>query len=372
VNAGAETPVIDAAVFHNAASDQEVLELVAPEWREYLTEEIRIAARQRRTVSILAPFQTWALTSPLGEKLADAYPAGGGPPGSDLGIIRRQHLDPNRIARAVLCHDVAMPMPGYFNFDLAVAITTGVNRWLFERFLPDREFVSGLILAQTQSPELAAAEIMSFGRHPRCAGVLLGANGLGRPFGHRLYMPIFSAAAEMDLPVVIIAGGDLSATVTTQPVAGGTASFYSDYHTLTSQSLMTHAVSLICHGVFDRLPDLRVLLLGGGVAWITPFLSQFATSYKQFRRDTPWLRRAPADYFFDNVRVATYPLDRTDAPERLWKYLGESSGLDRVLCYASGYPNWDRDTVDDIRSWLPPAWLPAVLHDNAERLFRWR
>jgi predicted TIM-barrel fold metal-dependent hydrolase len=200
---------------------------------------------------------------------------------------------------------------------------------------------------------------------------MLGANGLGKPFGHPLYHPIYAAAAEMGLPVIIVSGGDLSSTVPSHPTAGGAASYYSDYHTLTSQALMTHASTLVGQGVFDHFPDLKVILVGGGIAWVVPFLAEFDTNYKEFRRDTPWLRHAPTEYFHRNIRVGTYPLDRPHSPAQFAKYLGTHPGLEDVVCYASGYPNWDTDTVADIEEWLPEAWIPKVLHENSDKAFRW-
>ena len=49
----------------------------------------------------------------------------------------------------------------------------------------------------------------------------------------------------------------------------GPSHFYIEWHTLGSAaSTMAHLVSLVCHGIFERLPDMRVVLLEGGVAWL--------------------------------------------------------------------------------------------------------
>jgi predicted TIM-barrel fold metal-dependent hydrolase len=45
-------------------------------------------------------------------------------------------------------------------------------------------------------------------------------------------------------------------------------------------------------------------------------------------------------------------------------------GMDDVLCFASGYPNWDSETPDAVMQELPPSWLPKVMRDNASKLFR--
>jgi hypothetical protein len=42
-----------------------------------------------------------------------------------------------------------------------------------------------------------------------------------------------------------------------------------------------------------------------------------------------------------------------------------------LLCYASGYPHWNTDAVDDIAQRLPPSWHAKVFHDNARDWFRW-
>jgi predicted TIM-barrel fold metal-dependent hydrolase len=363
--------VADSAVFQNFAVDEEVLQFVSPGWREYLTEQIRITSRRRASITIASPFKPRGYANPFGNLLNESYPPNGGPGGSNLGLTVRHHLEPNRIGRAVFCHDVAAAIPGYVSSHIAGELTRALNRWLFEVFLPGDGSLAGALLVQTQSPELAAKEIRELGADARCAAVMLHANAFGKPFGHPVYHPIYAAAAEMSLPIMVLAGGDVSVTVLSATTAGGAPSFYTDYRALLCQSLMTHAVSMIVEGIFDRFPDLKLFLLGGGVGWITPFLLEFEKSYKAFRRDAPWLRLRAPDYFAQNVRVSTYPLDRTDTPERLARYLKLQPEIENILCYASGYPNWDRDTVADIEAWVPREWLPKVLWQNAEDLFRW-
>ena len=53
------------------------------------------------------------------------------------------------------------------------------------------------------------AEIRRAGAHERMVGIALGANGLGLPFGHPAYHPIYEAASEMKLPILIQVGLDL-------------------------------------------------------------------------------------------------------------------------------------------------------------------
>ncbi len=273
------------------------------------------------------------------------------------------------IARAVLCYDTLMQAPAEPNPYMALEVVRAANRWTAERWLDQDDRLRALILAPNQQPDAAAAEVRAVGRDERFVGVLMGSNGLSKPFGHPLYHPIYAAAAEMGLPVILRAGGDASPDVLSTTAAGGLPSYYSEYRALAAQPLMTHVTSFIVQGVFEKYPSLRLGIVGAGATWITSLLWRFDMDYKALRREVPWLTRLPSEYFRDHVRVCTYPLDLTPADETLVRMLEAVGGLEDVLYYGSGQPNWDADEPDTILRRLPPAWHDKVMRQNAEALF---
>ena len=360
--------VVDACLFHNWLTVGELLQYLPGETRDYFGVGQRAASGVLPPASILPRV---VYPNPLGASRPEAYPPGGGQPGSDVEATIADHLEPSRVARAVLCHDLALPLPAIPDSRLSVELTRACNDWTLDRWVSTDERLYASIMLPSQVPEQAAAEIRRLAGEPRVVAATLCANGLGRPFGHEIYGPIFAAAAECGLPITIVAGGDESIDTLTHPTAGGLPASFTDLYALRSQSLMTHMVSLIVQGVFESFPTLKVMLLGGGVGWLIPQLWHLESLFPSFRRDTPWLRKRPTDYVLGHIRVGTHPLDRTDTPERLADYLGAQDGLEDVICYASGYPSWDSDRLQDVEQWLPAAWLPKVVEANAEAFFRW-
>ena len=95
-----------------------------------------------------------------------------------------------------------------------------------DAWLARDERLYGLILVSGAMADVAAEEIRRLGRNERMVGVAMGANVLNLTFGHPAYHPIYRAAADQGLPVVIQVGSDLPASLLTPPVAGGHASTY--------------------------------------------------------------------------------------------------------------------------------------------------
>ncbi len=361
-------PVIDACVHHHWSSQADIMQYMSQGWREYLGRPGSLPGGAGAIpIRVGAPYR-----NPEGDKLATAYPPGASAAGSDPALLRRDILDSGQVRRVILCHDAAMFTPALPNAHLAVEVARAVNDWTAERWLEEGDTrLYALVLVPNQLPEAAAAEVRRAGAHARMVGILMGGNGVGKPFGHPIYHPIYEAASDMGLTVVIHGGGDAVPDTLTHPTAGGLPLTFGEYSALAACPLMTHLVSMIAQGVFERFPDLRLFLVGGGTAWIPMLFFRLDVNWRGLRREVPWVRRQPSEYFREQVRVSTYPLDRPAEPERLVRLLNAYRGADQLLIFGSGYPDWNRDLVEEVATRVPESWHKAVFHDNALGWFRW-
>jgi uncharacterized protein len=311
--------------------------------------------------------------NPAGERLESAY-GKSERPGASMAELQNRLLDANDIEKAVIVPEQLLLAPTLPNLHLAEEVCRAANDWTIDHWLSGEEArLYGLVLVANQSPDLAAAEIRRVGRHERMAGVLMGGNGLGRPFGHPVYHAIYDAAAELGLPIVVHAGGDVSTDAMARPNAGGPVATYAEYHMLQAHSLMTHCVSMIGQGVFTKHPGLRLLLVGGGVTWIPSLIWRFDTEYRGMGpRDATWLTDLPGRYFHRHVRVSAYPFDSAPGnPDAIRRLLSAMPELADVICYASGFPNWDTVSPSEVREALPAGWEDQVMHGNANSFYRW-
>jgi uncharacterized protein len=359
--------VVDAYVHHAWASPAELAAYLPRAWQEFIGRPGTLPGGGG-----MMPFVPESpYRNPLGEKVAAAY-VGGAVPGSSLQVLRDQVLDGFGVERAVLGFDAGMLITVHPNHYLGRELVRAANDWSIDRWLSGQDDrLYGLLLVPNQLPEQAAVEIRRVGSHPRIAGVLMGGNGLGKPFGHPVYHPIYEAAYELGLPVVVHAGADAPPDTLTEATAAGPCFTYAEAHLLAAHGLITHAVSLVGQGVFLKWPDLRVLMAGAGVTWLLTMAWRYDNEYKALRREVPWLDEMPSRYLERNLRLTTYPLDAVGS-DRGWKAVFNAfPGLESMVCFASGYPNWDMNAPAEVASALPPSLRRRVLHDNADSFFRW-
>jgi predicted TIM-barrel fold metal-dependent hydrolase len=191
-------------------------------------------------------------------------------PGSTIEEVRRDVLDAMDVDVAILNADDAITLSLMASPYRAAELARAHNEWLREGWLDAGPRTRGSIVCPAQDPRAAAAEIQRMADDPRFAHVLLG-GGAERPYGEPRYLPIFEAAADCGLPVAIDSGGE-GLGLAAPPGGAGVPTFYIEWHTLGSAgSIMAHLVSLLVHGVFERFPTLKVMLLEGGLAWLPGF-----------------------------------------------------------------------------------------------------
>jgi uncharacterized protein len=375
------TGVIDCGISHSWASDEEIIEYLPSGWREYMIVHsphawhsyLRGEGARPAGALVDTPLSSHDLAySDPREELPPDVVSGDSLAGcSDYATLDRHHLQPCGIDRGLLVHGTGLLVPAKSVVRLTDALARAINDWTIERWLAEDDRLYASLLVPTQVPDLAAAEIRRLGPAERIVAVLLCANGLGRPFGHPAYDPIYRAAAELDLPIIIRAGGDELMESSTYSVAGGLPRTYVEHRTLAPQVLMTHAASLIGQGVMKRYPSLRFLLLGGSMTWVTPFLWRLDAGFRSFRHDVLWLRALPSEIFRQYFMVGTDPFVCAVDPATLAHYLTVDPSLAQLTCYSSGYPDTEYTRPDEVAALLPLDWRRAVLQENASRFFGW-
>jgi predicted TIM-barrel fold metal-dependent hydrolase len=343
-------PVIDTDVHEMIGNPFDFLKYVDEPWRERIHPD--------NWMGIALPY-SWPTTGGLARP--DARPANGMRAGSDYELMRKQHLDAWDLKYAVL---TGLLYPGEFKVqpEFAAGIAKAYNDWLVNEWLTkDRRFLGSVCVA-AQRPEAAVAEIERIGSHPQIVQVLLPVISHDT-FGRELYHPIYEAAVRNGLAVGFHQGAYIETAV-------GLPTYYVEWHTAICQAWQSQLISLVTHGVFDKFPDLRVVMIESSWTWLPHLMWRFDNNFRSLRREVPWVKRLPSEYIREQVKFTTQPMEFVENPSHLYQMF-DMVGNDEFLMFSSDYPHWDFDAPD--RSL--PASFPAdirrkVLHDNAAKFYR--
>lgn len=320
-------------------------------WREH----------QRAIGSHMRPGYLYPKGAPHAAR-TDAWPPSGGPPGSDLGFLRRQLLDPHEIEIGILncLHEGLYEQ----HPDYAAAQVRAVNDWTLAEWLEPEPRLRAAIAVPNLHPDLAVAEIDRLGDHSAFVQVLLLVRS-GMPLGNRMYWPIYEAALRHGLPIGIHFGGRGG-----NPLSGsGWPSYYIEDHTAMALAFQAQLVSLICEGVFDRFAGLRVVLLEGGFAWLPPLLRRLDRTWGRLGAETPWLERPPSHYAREHIHLTSQPMEEPARPEHLRAVIDQLGP--QALLFATDYPHWDFDAPDlAFPVALPEDVRRAIMRENAATLYR--
>lgn len=141
---------------------------------------------------------------------------------------------------------------------------------------------------------------------------------------------------------------------------GGLAGVFSTVPSTISQLIFT--------GVFERFPDLQVVLVETGVGWIGHFLEQMDDRYW---RNRSWgqipISQPPSFYWHRNLS-ATYITDRVGIATRY------DVGVDNIM-WSSDYPHhgndwpYSRKVISETMGHIPDTERARIVGGNAARIF---
>src|SRR3954454_8936321 len=318
---------------------------------------------QREAVSIP---RNLLYVNPAGVLRGDAHAPDGSAPGADPAFTGEHHLDAHGISRAVLIGGEVLGLGAMPDPDAAATIAAAYNDWLAATWLSADDRYRANLVVGAQDPATAAAEIRRVANDRRFVAVLLPLPNI--LMGQRHYYPVYEAAEELGLPITVHPNSGEGIFRTSPSMAGGTPTYYVEWHTGLSQVFQANVISLVCHGVFELFPGLKVVITEGCLGWIPDVLWRLDKNVKGLRDEVPWIRRLPSEYVVGHVRFTTQPLPEPARRHHL-HVLCEIAHADRTLMFSSDYPHWDFDDPRHALASLPPAIRQRVSSDNAIETF---
>lgn len=251
--------------------------------------------------------------------------------------------------------------------DYAAAITSAGNQIIEDDWLPNDERFLGSISISAGDPDLAAEEIHRRAENPRFAQVLM-ASASPMPYGKKFYHPIYKAATEHDLPVAIHPGSE-GVGISGAPTSAGYPSTYFEWHTALTGNYQAQLISLVTEGVFNKFPNLKFVLIEGGMAWLPPLMWRIDKNWKALRISTPWLDRPPSEVIQEHVMLTTQPIEESPNSAHFHNIL-DMFDSPNMLMYSSDYPHWDGDTPDYVARAIPEELRPRVMSETAREFYK--
>jgi len=278
----------------------------------------------------------------------------------------REGLDALHVDRAVLFPDHLLSLAMVRDPAFATALARAYNRWLHERWLTEERSLGGALVIAPQNPEAGAQDIRRYAGEREFACAYLPASGLKILYGHEIYDPVYRAAAEAGLPVVIHSVETIYPAFPFQLDQFRTSlAVHALAHPL---SMVANLVSMIETAVPVRFPELKIGFMEAGTGWIPFIANRLDKEYIERRREVPLLQERPSRTmrrFFYGTQPIEEPERRTDVVALFELFDGENQAM-----FASDWPHHDFDHPRHVFA-LPfsPEARRKIMGLNAARFF---
>jgi len=292
----------------------------------------------------------------------DAFP-GEGPPGCDLDLMRRQHLDANGVEYGMLMQLSRGGMEER-NLEFAAALSRAVNDWQLETWVKKEPRLRAGIVVPQEDSAFAATEIEHRAADPAFVQVIISPRA-SDPLGHRRYWPIYDAAERCNRPIALHVQGFSGGHAST---GSGWPTYYMQEHYAATSGMQNTVTSMVFEGVFERFPKLKVVLIEGGFAWAPALGWRMDKHWERMRSETPHLKRPPSEYVREHFWFTTQPIEEPEDPQHLADIM-TWIGWDRLM-FSTDYPHWDFDHPQNVFKFeLTPAQKAMVFRGNAKALY---
>lgn len=248
--------------------------------------------------------------------------------------------------------------------EIEVGVARAYARWITERVCAHDPSIKTMLYLPFNEPAACVKIVEEFGDAPGVVGFMVTSVRY-RPVHHNSYMPLYAAIQERGLPLGFHAGYTWSDRSMEQ------LNKFISVHALGFTFFsMVHMTNWVINGLPERFPDLDVMWIESGLAWLPFLMQRLDNEYMLRSSEAPLLRRRPSEYMAE-MYYTSQPLEAT-ANQSALEVTFEMINARSQLMFSSDYPHWDFDvpaTIYDL-PFLDEEAKRAILGTNAQRLFR--
>jgi predicted TIM-barrel fold metal-dependent hydrolase len=248
--------------------------------------------------------------------------------------------------------------------EMEVQLARGYNRWLIETVLKDNPRLTSMLYLPLNSPEDSLKMIEDFGDAPGVIGFMVTSTRY-RPIFDNAYMKVYRALEERGLPLSFHAGYNWN-----DQSLGQLNRFISVHALGFTWFNIIHMTNWIINGLPERFPNLKIIWIESGLAWIPFVMQRLDNEYMMRTSEAPLLKRKPSDYMRE-MYYSSQPMEMVGNRSMLEETFKMISAETQLL-YSSDYPHWDMDlpsTIYDL-PFLTEDAKRNILGGNAQRLFK--
>jgi predicted TIM-barrel fold metal-dependent hydrolase len=271
-------------------------------------------------------------------------------------------LDKAEVEHTVLFTTEGLSVGLIQHTEYAVRLCRAYNDYVADRYRRVDPRLHPMALVPMQDVQAAVSELRRAVRELALPGAMIPSSGLALPAGHDYYWPLYAEAAELGCALAFHGGSNRG--IGLDPISDFNASHIL-HHPV---PLMYALTTLVCYGVLDRYPDLRVGFMEGGCGWLVPLLDRMKRNEEYF--DTRATKRGLPEYIHRGQILIGCEGEDESMP-----YVVQRAGAE-AFAYSSDYPH-EVDLVDARRQIeetmertdLTPSDKAAILGGNARRFF---
>jgi len=251
----------------------------------------------------------------------------------DVELVRSQ-MDSIGIKYQVVFPTPMLELGMHQETNVEVELSWAYSRWLTEEILPHEPRMKTMIYLPLNTPSACMRVIEQFTGKPGVVGFMVTSPRF-RPVHDNVYMPIYRALEERNMPLGFHAGLGMGM----ERAWEGMNRFISVHALGFTWFNIVHMTNMVINGIPERFPKLKIVWIESGLAWVPFLMQRLDNEYMMRTSEAPLLKMKPSEYMSSRFYYTTQPIENTNL-EALQFNL-KMINAEKTLMFASDFPHWD-------------------------------